>query len=446
MDRREFLQSATLAGAATLAANVANAADESVSIAIAKPEPHVGEPMTKRWLEQRWLIENVIRANGIDWDQPRSIYLNAPCGFEASGDFAALRQRVQKYADIAPAFEAAAIRREAKAKEALAVQNSVWARENFFIAAVLWAGAMWPIDEVNDKILSYNQKKRECYEAYAKLADHRVETAWVPFQGKALPGWFHLPPGYQGGRIPAVWTISGMDGCKEAGVALYGDRFLSRGIAVLAIDGPGSYESPLLGIYTSVPAWQDAGRAIYGWLAARSEIDAERIAIVGASFGSFYGTVAASGEPRHAAVAASGTCLEPGCHTIFEEASPTFKKRYMFMAGIPDEQKFNAFMPTLSLDGIADKLKMPYLTIAGEADELSPLAFADRQFTMMSAPRQLVVYQDSRHSVGGVPSAVLGPSPSALLADWVAARFAGKPFASERWFVDAIGRVTKTPL
>ncbi len=451
MDRREFLQSATLvasaAGAATaLAATVAQAAEPAAQAAIPQPVQKPGAPMTRRWLEQRWVTDNVIKANGIDWDQPRSIYLNGPCGFEAAGDFAAIRQRVQKYADIAPAFEGAARRREAKAHEAQAAQDTVSARENFFIAAVLWAAAMWPIDEANEKIIGYNAKKRECYEAYAKLAERKVETAWVPFQGKALPAWFHLPPGYAGGKIPAVWTISGMDGCKEAGCALYGDRFLNRGIAVLAIDGPGSYESPLLGIYASVPNWQEAGHAIYEWLAARPEIDAQKIGIVGASFGSFYGTVAGAAEPRHALVAASGTCLEPGCHTIFEEASPSFKKRYMFMSGIHDETKFDEFMKTLTLDGIAEKIKQPYLIVAGEADELSPLEFADRQFQRMAAPRQLVIYADSRHSVGGVPSAALGPSPSAVLADWVAARFAGKPFASERWFVDATGRVTKTAL
>jgi dienelactone hydrolase len=451
MDRREFLQSATLvasaAGAATaLAATAAHAAGETAPAAIPQPVAKAGEPMTRRWLEQRWLIDNIIKANGIDWDQPRSIYLNAPCGFEAGADFAAVRQRVQKYADVAPAFEAGARRREAKALAAQEAQDHVSARENYFVAAVLWAAAQWPIDQANEQNIAYNRKKRECYEAYGKLADHKVETAWVPFQGKALPAWFHLPPGYSGGKIPSVWTIAGMDGCKEAGCALYGDRFLNRGIAVLAIDGPGSYESPLLGIHASVPNWQEAGRAIYGWLAARPEIDPQKIGIVGASFGSFYGTVAGAAEPRHALVAASGTCLEPGCHTIFEEASPTFKKRYMFMAGIDDEAKFNEFMKTLSLDGIADKLKMPYLIIAGEADELSPLEFTDRQLKQMTAPRQLVVYQDSRHSVGGVPAAVLGPSPSGLLADWVAARFAGKPFKTERWFVDAVGRVTKTAL
>jgi pimeloyl-ACP methyl ester carboxylesterase len=101
-------------------------------------------------------------------------------------------------------------------------------------------------------------------------------------------------------------------------------------------------------------------------------------------------------------------------------------------------------MKTLSLDGIAEQIKIPYLIIAGDADELCPLEFTDRQFRRMTGPRNLIVYQDSRHSVGTVPSTVLGPAPSALLADWVAARFAGKPFASQRWYVDASGQVNKT--
>ena len=147
---------------------------------------------------------------------------------------------------------------------------------------------------------------------------------------------------------------------QGGGLALYGDRFFNRGIAVLAIDGPGSYESPLLGIYASVPNWQEAGAARYmPGLPAAPRSMPQKIAIVGASFGSFYGTRRGGGRAAPCAVAASGTCLEPGCHTIFEEASPTFKKRYMFMSGIPDEQKFNEFMKTLTLDGIADTIKSP---------------------------------------------------------------------------------------
>src|SRR5213596_3934213 len=74
--------------------------------------PSHGGPLTRRWTEQRWLLDNTIRSVGMDWDQPRSVYLSAPCGPQAAADFAAVRARIQKYADAAPAFEAAARRRE----------------------------------------------------------------------------------------------------------------------------------------------------------------------------------------------------------------------------------------------------------------------------------------------------------------------------------------------
>ena len=84
--------------------------------------------------------------------------------------------------------------------------------------------------------------------------------------------------------------------------------------------------------------------------------------------------------------------------------------------------------------------------VAGEADELSPLEHTERMIRTMTGPRQLVIYADSRHSVGNVPAANLGPFPFTLMADWMVARLNGKPFASERWFVEATGRVIKSTL
>jgi dipeptidyl aminopeptidase/acylaminoacyl peptidase len=401
-------------------------------------------PVTRRWTEQRWLIDNVIRSVGIDWDQPRSINYNAPCGPEANADFAAIRERVKKYADISPAFETAAKRREAKAKAAEDAGETVTARQNYFIAAVQYAASQWPYDENNEKNLALNQRKRECYLNYARYADHKVEAAWIPFQGKALPGWLHLPPGYSGGRIPAVVAIPGMDGFKEAGVAMYGDRWLSRGIAVLSIEGPGQYESAVHNIHVSMENWSEAATAIMNWMIARPEIDAQRIGVTGQSFGSFFATVSASVEPRYRACAVTATCLEPGFHTIFEEASPTFKQRFMYMSGFTDEQAFDLFRKTLTWEGHSGNIKVPYLCVAGESDELSPLAHTERLLKTLQCPKQLVVYQDSRHSVGNVPAASLGPTPAVMVADWMNARLAGKPFASERWFVEASGRVVTT--
>src|SRR2546430_13491573 len=71
------------------------------------------------------------------------------------------------------------------------------------MAAVHWGAAQWPYDQNNETNIAYNNKKRECYAKYAALADHHVEAVWVPFRDKAIPAWFHLPPGYNGRRLPA---------------------------------------------------------------------------------------------------------------------------------------------------------------------------------------------------------------------------------------------------
>lgn len=405
------------------------------------------EPALRRWTEQRWLLDNTIRAVGVDWDQPRSLNYNAACGPQANADFAAIRQRVQKYADISPAFEAAARRREQVAEEARRAGQRVTARDNFFMAAVHWAASQWPFDRNDAQNLRHNGRKRACYSAYARLADHRVEAAWVKLpDGRALPGWFHLPHGYSGGRVPAIVSIPGMDGFKEANVALYGDRWLARGIAVLVIEGPGQYEAAVNGIYVSMPAWQATGTAAIEWLRTRKEIDPRRIGIVGNSFGSFFATIACAHEPRFRAISVASICLEPGGHTIFQEASPTFKRRFMYMSGYTDEAAFDEFRKTLIWQGHAERIRVPYLCVAGERDELCPLIWADRLMAALRGPKRLVVYQESRHAVGNVSSTNLGPNPPILAADWMAERLAGKRLSSERWFVESSGRVVKTRL
>jgi len=405
-----------------------------------------GAPRVRRFDEQRWLLDNIVRANGIDWDQPRSLYLSAPCGVEANADFAGIRERVKKMADIGPAFEAVARRREAKARAAETAGHLVTARDNYFMAAIHFGAAQWPHDENNEANIALNNKKRECYRKYAALADHRVEEAWIPFAGKAIPAWLHLPSGYDGGRLPAVITIPGMDSFKEMQVALYGDRFLARGMAVLAIDGPGQYEAPMLGLYYSTDKWAAAGKPIVDWLSARSEIDASRIGVSGTSFGSLFGTLLAAHEPRIAACAVISVCHEPGGETIFQQASPTFKKRFMYMSGITDEAEFDTFRQTITWEGHAEKIRSPYLCVAGEFDELSPLEHSERLVKSLKGPKLMVIYQESRHAVGHVPAANLGPFPPILVADWLGDRLAGKPFASERWFVRSNGEIDKTPL
>ena len=75
MDRREFLHSssiAAIAGAAAGAAAPAAAQTPSAQPGATRDWSHrapKGEPVVKRFDEQRWVLDNIIQANGIDWDQ-----------------------------------------------------------------------------------------------------------------------------------------------------------------------------------------------------------------------------------------------------------------------------------------------------------------------------------------------------------------------------------------
>jgi dipeptidyl aminopeptidase/acylaminoacyl peptidase len=188
------------------------------------------------------------------------------------------------------------------------------------------------------------------------------------------------------------------------------------------------------------------GKVVVDWLSARPEIDPSRIGAFGNSFGSFFVTIVTANEPRICACVANSNNLEPGGHSIFQESSPSYKKRFMYMSGFTDEAKFDSFRTTLTWEGHVEKIRVPYLVVAGEWDELSPIVHTERMLARMTAPRRFVIYQDARHAIGACPSVNLGPHPPTLVADWMAARLAGKPMASERWYVDNSGAVTRTPL
>jgi dienelactone hydrolase len=445
MNRRQFLHSANIA--ANLAATAAGStALLGVSALAAERTPH-GPPVMRRFNEQRWALDNIIQANGIDWDQGRTSTLLRACGLDILGDMTGLRQRVRKYADITPAFEALARRRENLAKEHEQAGERIPARDNYYFAAQYWAMAMWPIDEVDDKLKTLDAKKRETFSKYIGLADRKVEWVEIPYRGGKLPAVLTLPPGYQpGSRIPIVVAVPGMDGYKERFVGLRGDPWTERGVAVLCVEGPGYWESPVRGIFVDVAGWAETGKEVMKWILARPEFDPERIGVLGTSFGSFFAAILISDEPRYKACAIVGTCYEPGGHAIFEEASPTFKRRFMFMSGITDEREFDEFRKTLDWHGYAEKIKVPFLVIAGEADELCPLPNTDAFVKALGGPKQFVVYQDARHSIGGVPAATNGPETRTLQAEWMMARLAGKPLKNERWFVEASGRVNKAAL
>ncbi|HEY1504649.1 MAG TPA: CocE/NonD family hydrolase [Stellaceae bacterium] len=459
MDRRAFLQSATLAAAAGTVTPAAAAPDTHATESRNAPASAVtgshdwgfrhpkGAPVAKRFNEQRWVLDNVIQANGVDWDQSHTGVVIGSGGPSTIPEMNELKKRVVRLVDIEPAFIALAKEREAKAKEAEQAGNKDAAREHYYLAARYWGSAMWTVDEVDDHIQMLNNKKLENFKKYMAVADHKIEWVEFPYHGKTLPGILHLPPNYQAGsKVPVIVVVSGMDGFKEGSTALKDDRFLKRGYAVLAFEGPGYWEPPLRGIYVDVAGWAECGKLVCDWIAKRPELDVTRIGMTGVSFGSFFTAIMMSGDARFKACAITGTCYEPGGETIFNQASPTFKKRFMFMSGITDEHEFDAFRKTIDWNGYAQKIKGAYFVACGEYDQLCPLEHTEAFVKALGGAKQLVVYKGGNHSIAFTTASTQGPNPRDVQSDWLAARLDGKPFDNEYWTIDYDGSVSKAKL
>ena len=400
----------------------------------------------RRWHEQRWLLDVTIRTESIDWDQPRSFQTIRPIGAEAAGEINLLKQRVRKFDDIAPVFEAAAERHERAAREADERGHFVTAREEYFAAAILLTVPAWAVIEDDAWLRRIYDRMNADYAAWIKRAPHRVERIELPFGSGRFPAYLHFPRGYRNGRLPTVLYIGGMDTRKELVIAQYGERLLERGFAVLAVDGPGRGESPLLGAYVTEDNWIQAGDTIVRFLLDRPEVDPERIVGVGQSFGSYWMTQVAATQPRLKGCAVVLCCHEPGCFTIFEQACPSFKHRFMWMANLHDEAEFDRMAARMDLRPLIGKLEMPWLNVIGEHDELSPIRNTFELAAQCGGPAPIVVYQGERHALSGSStSTVLGPRYASLVADWLWDRVNGRPAEEYLEYVLTDGRVERRP-
>ncbi|MDE2940662.1 MAG: alpha/beta hydrolase [Chloroflexota bacterium] len=406
------------------------------------------ERRMKRWQDQRWLLDVVIQTVGIEWDQRRIGYTLGPCGPEATPDFTGVRARTKRFNDASREFRRAAARRENKARQHEAEGHLVAAGESYFIASLLYGSAQWPIFAHTLENERLGDKKVECYTKYTQYANHEIRRVDIPFGDSAIPAWLHLPnlpfnraaTNGNRGQLPCVMSIPGMDSFKETGVALYGDRMLERGVAVLSIDGPVQKEALQRGIHVTATNWMDAGRAVLDWMRAQPEIDPDRIAIKGTSMGSFWGTQVASIDNRIKGCAVQAVCHEPGMNTIFNVASPTFKLRFMYMAGYEDEDEFDRFAETMTLEGTGRNVTCPYLVLAGEDDHLSPIECTYDLMDTIAGPKQLVLYEGADHGLGGSSSSDLGPNPQTYIADWLLDRLNGKPMESQHILIDMAGQ------
>lgn len=388
-------------------------------------------PHARRMQEQQWLYDRMIRLGGPDfyWGMTRETL--CAVGIDGSGDIESVRASIRKFADIPREMKRIGEKREAMARKAEAEGHLVTARQNYFAAAAYYTMGQGPIHEDDHPVnLALSAKKNACYGKFVQYAGHRIEKVEIPFGKTSLPGYLHFPPG-AAGAVPCVVFLGGMDNFKEMLVTSPSDKFLERGIAVLAFDGPGQNEARISRkILVTEDNFVAAGASAMDFLLARRDIDSQRIGIAGISMGSFWLTQIVASDHRYRAAAGFFICHENGMHTIFNVAIPMFKDRYMWMAGYDDEDEFDAFAAKLTLEGLGAKIQCPYLSVAGEDDNLSPIACTCKLHDDIRAPNTLVIYKGEMH---GITDSM---DVRATVADWMKDRFDGKPLQTRRIYME----------
>lgn len=404
--------------------------------------PHALAQRDPRFADQRWLLDAIIELVGPEWDQDRLHYLSAPVSADHKGAILGLRNSIRKLDDFTREMVTLARHFELRGEAQYRAGHAASASDDHFAASILYGGSQWPIFANTELNVVLEQKKTDCYAAYAASADHHVEPVEIPYDGRTLAGWYHCPAGYDvmTGGLPCVVMLSGMDGFKEMNVFASADRYLRRGMAVLSLDGPGQGTSLAREIWYEPDRFGEVGIAAYETAAARPEVDASRVMLCGVSQGSFWVTQMAAAEPRYAACAALFACFDPGNTAMFTSQSPTFRQRFMYMTGTTRVEDLQDKVATMTVDGLGERIHMPYLVVMGEDDPLTDPQDAYRHLNAVPGPKQLMLYVGEHHAPVTRPSGRRGPAVFLAVADWLADRAAGTAIESQHTIVDSRGR------
>jgi esterase FrsA len=152
------------------------------------------------------------------------------------------------------------------------------ANADYIRAWRLYSFGRWPIPASPGKQRSY-EKAIEAFLAHARFWDPPLEIVKIPFEGKEIIGYLRLPKNAKG-PVPLVLAVNGLDSRKED-LAESFSAILPFGIGYLAVDGPGTGQNP---IKVSENAERVLSRVL-DYIATRPEIDKNRVAMHGVSWG-----------------------------------------------------------------------------------------------------------------------------------------------------------------
>ncbi|MGE2688882.1 alpha/beta hydrolase family protein [Mycolicibacterium pulveris] len=207
-------------------------------------------------------------------------------------------------------FAELADQQRTNAQQLSAAGHRLGARDRYLHAANSYRAAEYFSPFGTDRHVELGLASRAAF--LAAMAENRteIEEFWLSWRGQRLPGYWFTPQS-DGGRGPTLVVTSGFDGTLEETYFQIGVAALERGWRVLQICGPGQMDTARTESTTSfVP---DTESWVSAWIDIaldRPEVDPDRLALLGISFGGYFVLRAAAHEPRIRAVVANSPVVD----------------------------------------------------------------------------------------------------------------------------------------
>ncbi len=315
-----------------------------------------------------------------------------------------LRQDIQTWDQWFERWSEAADRHIDIGDRAMAGGHDRTAGDAYVRAALFlhWATFLYGHDR--NRFTSGMRAMHDLWERAAPLVDPPMELFVVDFEGSLLPGYLLRPDSSD--RPPIVVLVPGGDSTKEE-LYDFALHVVARGMAVAAFDGPGQ---GLVSATSKIrPDFEVPIAAVIDHLLTRSDLDGDRIAVGGISYGGLFACRAAAFDDRvKAAVSVSSWYTPAGRYPGIDRISQVALRQYM-----GDDPA--AVMDEITMAGAAERITVPLLQVYGGLDKASPPEHAYQVEAVVRGPTTTVVFEDGVHVCNN-----LYPIVRPLIADWLA--------------------------
>ncbi|MGH8881921.1 MAG: alpha/beta hydrolase family protein, partial [Stackebrandtia sp.] len=224
-------------------------------------------------------------------------------------------------------------------------------------------------------------------------------------QSARFSGVLRVPPAKH--RPAVVILVPGLDSSKVE-FQYAADALLRRGLACLAIDGPGQGEhTPST---TMDSAYHRVISDAVDALTKEDAVNGNRVGVLGMSLGGFYTATALAQDPRIAA----GSIVSGLFRLRFDQAPPYVAEVLALRCG--GEGAARAFADHIDLSHVATKIRQPLRVIEGGRDD-TPGVTPAHELAELARRGELLLVEEGDHLLGNTTWRWLPGT-----ADWFADR------------------------